>query len=169
MEKVQANRNHYITLFFAFSFGMILSNLIGQSREGAEPRNDYVLAYRGSDKTIEELPTLLAAKLIKLEEEFLENKTNLLEEAGLRFYVHDYAQTHSVSLDEAARKLFPLTPPAEQAVADFYQSNENTIQQPYFAVKRSIVEHLNTQQAKELRAETLATLIEKGDLIFYIR
>ena len=156
MEKVQANRNHYITLFFAFSFGMILSNLIGQSREGAEPRNDYVLAYRGSDKTIEELPTLLAAKLIKLE-------------AGLRFYVHDYAQTHSVSLDEAARKLFPLTPPAEQAVADFYQSNENTIQQPYFAVKRSIVEHLNTQQAKELRAETLATLIEKGDLIFYIR
>jgi antitoxin component of RelBE/YafQ-DinJ toxin-antitoxin module len=168
MEKVQANRNHYITLFFAFSFGMILSNLIGQNSQNKAGDEKYVLAYRGIDKTMDELPSVMAEKLTKLEAEYVAKKTGILEDAGIQFFIHDYAQTHALPLEKAVEQLFPADEPEEHLVAAFYQENENVIQQPYFEVKRSIAKHLRLQKMDALRAQTLQTLIDKGDLIYYL-
>jgi len=168
MEKVQANRNHYITLFFAFSFGMILSNLIGQSSQNKVSNKNYVLAYRGIDKTMVELPSELAKKLTKLEVDFVAEKTNILKDAGIQFFIHDYAQTHALSLEKAVEQLFPWDEPEERQIAAFYQANQKVIQQPYFEVKGSIAKHLRLQNMEVQRAEKLQTLIDKGDLIFYL-
>ena len=165
MEKVLGDRSQFILIFFAFSFGMILSNLIGQSaKEGLEPE-PYLLTYRGIDKDIDDLPEDLVTQLKALESDYQMKRLLVLHDAGLRFHLYDYAQQHELSLDQAGQRLFAMAAISEAELAEAYASSEELIAKPYYEVKGDLRKMLEQQQARTARATALNKLITKGDLI----
>lgn len=164
MSKNLTQRSQFIVVFFAFSFGMILSNLLGQQKNAAQGSDDYLINYRGMDKALVDFPEEIATKLMVLEERFQSRRQALLEDAALRFYLHDYAQQHGVTLEQAATELYAFKPPTEQELATAYQQHQAMLDKPFFEVKAALTQQLQQQQALAVRAQVLNTLLEKGDL-----
>jgi len=167
MESKPFSRNQFVPVFFAFAFGMVLSNLLHQRQNEVLPESSYLLAYKGIDKTIEELPADLADQLRALDQDYRNKKKALMNDAGLRFYVLEYAQEHEMSFDQAAEQLFSMDTPSEEALAGYYREHQETIGRPFFEVKASISRFLLQQRAKKLRQEALAKLDADKDLIIY--
>lgn len=167
--KAQAQRSQFIMIFFAFSFGMILSNLIGQAQEQApDVVSDAVMVYRGVDKFVEDLPEAISKEFIELSQSTQERKKQLLYNAALKWQLEDYAVKQQLSLEEAGNKLFHLSEPSDEQINAFYVSQADKINKPFYEVKEKIFQHLTRQQALDARHSKIAELIEKGDLALLI-
>lgn len=164
-----AKRIQFVPLFFAFSFGMILSNLLAQNAEKSGPPKSYELAYRGIDKMRDELPEEIAAELASEEGAYLRKRKALLESAGLRFHLHDYAQQHQLDLDAAAAALFKVKAPTEQEIAEYFRMHESRISKPFHEVRDAIATTLSHQNAEKLRRQRLDELLASGDLILFLK
>jgi len=67
MKKTKLDRSQFIMTFFAFSLGMVLSNLLSQSTvEPPKPEKEILFTYKGMDKTVEDLSPDKREKLQRL-------------------------------------------------------------------------------------------------------
>ena len=166
MKKTKLDRNHFILMFFAFTFGMILSNLIGQ-KHTLKPNDSApaLFAYKGIDKTENELsPDMKAAYNSLKEKEY-----RLLENAGLEQHLYQYAHDHSVSFEQAGKEIFDFKEPTEEQISQFYTVNKTVLNKPYFLVKETIKKQLSNLQVKQSKRKVLAMLKKKGDLVVLMR
>ncbi|MDX1451423.1 MAG: hypothetical protein R3183_02620 [Oleiphilaceae bacterium] len=170
MSKVHNQRTQLILMFFAFSFGMILSNLLGQGQlmKGKQATGEEILlTYRGIDKTIHDLPEEIAAAYSEVSEKLQREQVYLLHNAALQWQLNDYAAQHDLAMDEAAHRYFDWQTPDEQAISRFYHEQADRLAKPFYQVKQEINDYLSLQRAKQARQQRLAELIERGDLIVF--
>lgn len=168
MPKKEATQIQFVPLFFAFSFGMLLSNLLAENKPQVREDSTYELAYRGLDKTRDELPNEIARQLETAEKDYLQKRQDLLERAGLRFHLHDYAQLHQLDLDAAAEALFDIEAVSEEEIVDYFQSHKDKIDKPFYEVREAIAATLGRRKAELLRRQRLDELMASGDLILYL-
>jgi len=162
MSKTRIDRSQFIMMFFAFSLGMVLSNLLGQSKaESTEPTAEILFTYKGIDKTAEDVSHTIREKLNQL----AMKRYDLLERAALEQYLYDYAALEKLDLTQAGKNLFQLEAPSEQEVSDFFTQNMDKIKKPFFEVKSDIKKQLMILKAAQAKKTALDNLTARGDLL----
>lgn len=162
MNKKKFDRSQFIMIFFAFSLGMVLSNLLGQSQiEAIKPVTEILFTYKGVDKTIENLSSDKREKLQQL----ALKRYEVLEQAALEQYLHDFAASEKLDIAHAGNKLFKLEEPSKQDVNDFFTKHANQIKKPFFEIEADIKKQLTIQMVQRAKKEAIASLTEKGDLM----
>lgn len=169
MKALRFERETIIPLFFAFSFGMILSNLLAQQAQQpeAEPEKA-VMVYKGIDMTMAQLPPDQAEQFKRLHETYLRDGKVILENAALTLYVNDYAKNNSLSFESAASELFNISPPSEDEIEAYFLAHQATIGKDYFEIKASIQKLLEQERIRAQRDTLLNQMKTKGDLAFLI-
>ncbi len=169
MKQPHNTRSQLILMFVAFAFGMILSNLLTQSRalQEAPDREEVLITYRGMDKTLDDLPEDIATAYRALSARTAREQQLLLQTAALQWALAEYAQTHELSDEEAARAYLDWRVPDEQAIGAFYRQQSALIDKPFFEVKEEIARYLGAQQVKQVRQLRLTEMMERGDLILF--
>lgn len=160
--KEKLGRSQFILMFFAFSFGMILSNLLAQS--SAQTNKTQVaplFIYQGIDKTLDDVSPDIKERL----ESLYRKERHLIELAALEFHTHQYAQDQQVSIAQASEALFSMTKLDETKVSKFYQDNQAKIAKPFYEVKAQITAQLQGLQIKKVKTDLLKDLLEKGDIV----
>jgi len=164
VKKTKFDRSQFIMMFFAFSLGMVLSNLLSQSNNKVQkPVAEILFTYKGVDKTVDNLSPDNREMLKKLALE----RYALLERAALEQYLHDYAALEKLDIKQAGNKLFKLEAPSKQAVSDFFTQHAEQIKKPFFEVEGDIKKQLTINAAKKAKSETLAKLTARGDLVIF--
>ncbi len=150
-------------MFFAFSFGMLLSNLIAQNQAQEESTPQVpLLIYKGVDKNLEDLSPEFKERIIALDNQ----KRQTLELAALQIHIYQYAKDQGLSAVQAGEKLFPESERAVDAqhISEFYHENQEGIAKPFYQVKQEIASQLEYQRVLKLKEDLLASLQKSGDL-----
>jgi len=164
VSKPSFDRSQFIMMFFAFSLGMVLSNLLSQSKaEAPEPAAEILFTYKGIDKTEQDISTHLREALSGLVAE----RYALLERAALEQYLYDYAEIEGLEVAEAGEKLFKLEEPSKQEVSEFFTKNADKIKKPFFEVESEIKRQLVVLKAQQAKREALDYLASRGDLVIF--
>lgn len=156
-------RTQFIMMFFAFSFGMILSNLIAQSSaQKNAPQKAPLFIYKGIDKTLEDISHEFKDQILALEEK----KLQALELAAIQIHVYQYAQDNGMNIEEASEAIFPASERQvdTEQVSQFYNENRESIGKPFYQVESEIKERLRYQRVAKLKEDLLVSLKESGDL-----
>ena len=162
VKKTKLDRSQFIMMFFAFSLGMVLSNLLSQSTvEPPKPETEILFTYKGIDKTVEDLSPDKREKLQRL----AARRYALLERAALEQYLHDYAASEKLDITQAGNKLFKLEQPSNQEVSDFFIKNAEQIKKPFFEIEADIKKQLMIQMVKKAKNKAIINLMAKGDLV----
>jgi len=162
-ESQKPGRTQFIMMFFAFSFGMVLANLLAQNAAQKEVEERApLLVYKGIDKNLEDLSPEFKERISKLERE----RRRTLEMAALQMHIYQYAKDHKVSAEQAGKTLFPKSEYEvdSQRVSDFYHANQEHIAKPFYQVEQEITAQLEYQSVKNLKEQLLASLQKSGDL-----
>lgn len=169
MKRFRLDRETMIPLFFAFSFGMILSNLLGQQKLAlnSEQSADYVMTYKGVDMRIADLPEEMGQALSLLNQEHEIEQKELLEQAAVAMLINDYARSNGLGFDQAAEVMFDPGPIEDTAVEAYYRIHSAQLDRPYFEVQEAIRKHLRHQRIMGLRQQKLDNLKAMGDLAIY--
>ncbi len=150
-------------MFFAFSFGMILSNLIAQKRESQQTVELAPLfIYKGIDKQLSDISEPLQAKLERVSRE----RQYLLELAAIEMHIHQEAHKQGISLEAASEKLLPIASVSDEEISSFYTENKQSLDRPFYEVKDAITRRLQQTKVEQSKRELLASLIQRGDLAF---
>ena len=161
-KKAKFDRSQFIMMFFAFSLGMVLSNLLSQRQvEAPAQQAEILFTYKGKDKTIENL-SLSKREQLKL---LAEQRYAILERAALEQYLHDYAALKELDIEQAGKQLFKLEEPSKQEVSDFYTLHAEEIKKPFYEVELQIKKQMLIDLAKKAKVDALSSLIAKGDLV----
>jgi len=151
-------------MFFAFSLGMVLSNLLSQNKnEVQKPVVEILFTYKGVDKTEENLSPENREILQKLAAE----RYSLLERAALEQYLHDYAALEKLDIEQAGNKLFKLEEPSKQEINDFFIKYAQQIKKPFYDVEADIKKQLTIQKSRKAKSDALEKLTAKGDLMIF--
>ena len=162
-KKEKFGRNQFILMFFAFSFGMVLSNLITQNKPDRVVNESAPLfIYKGEDKTLDDLSVSLQEKVMRLDKE----KRHLLELAAIELHVHQYAHDHQISLLEAEKQLLPIESVSEEQVSRFYNENKERLGRPFYEVKDSIEQGFKNSAIENSKQALLEGLKASGNLAF---
>lgn len=155
-------RTKFILMFFAFAFGMILSNLLNQQSQtsSSKAKQEVLFLYRGLEKTENDISEPDKAKIMELNQ----SKIRVIESAALRQFFLDEATKQNISSDEAADKLLKFEAATNEEVNEFYEANKALIQKPFYEVKDVIKKQLDLIKVKDARRALLNDLIQKGDL-----
>lgn len=163
MKNKRVNRNQYIMAFFAFSLGMVLSNLLGQ-RHIEQPKKstaEILFTYKGIDKTLEDISIDKQKKLKQL----MQERLALLEYAALEQYLLDYAAAENIDIVKAGHKLFKLEEPSQKEISDFFTAHAEQLNKPFYEVEANIKKQLMIESARAAKGKAISDLIAKGDLI----
>lgn len=150
-------------MFFAFAFGMILSNLLhtqSQNKVGSV-QQEVLFLYRGIEKTDQDIVESDRKKLSEIHNQ----KVRLIENAALRQYFLEESQKQNLSVDEVALKLLEWEEVTDSEINQFYQQNQDSIKKPFFEVKSEIKQGLQSRKMNKARQELLEKLRVKGNLI----
>lgn len=162
VKKTKLDRSQFIMMFFAFSLGMVLSNLLSQSKaEPLKPMAEVLFTYKGVDKTVEDLSPDKRKKLQQL----AAKRYALLERAALEQYLYDYAASEQLDIAQAGNKLFKLEAPSKQEVSDFFTKHAEQIKKPFFEIEADIKKQLTFQMVQKAKNEAITSLMTKGDLV----
>tara|TARA_R110001599_G_scaffold213126_1_gene410869 strand:+ start:351 stop:860 length:510 start_codon:yes stop_codon:yes gene_type:complete len=155
-------RTQFIMMFFAFAFGMILSNLLNTQNNNKEPsyQPEILFIYRGVEKTQEAISESDRLKITELNQQ----KVKVIESAALRQHFLDQAQEQGLDVETVAEKILKWDPVSENEVNSFYQMHKDTIKKPFFDVKPKIKRNLELKRAATARESLLKELKTKGDL-----
>lgn len=155
-------RTQFIMMFFAFTFGMILSNLLNTQNNKKESsyQPEILFIYRGIEKTLADINE---SDRLKINELNLQ-KVKLIENAALRQHFLDQAQQQGLELEDVVEQILKWNPVVESEIASFYQSHKDTIKKPFFTVKSQIKRNLELKRAATARESLLKELKTKGDL-----
>ena len=149
-------------IFFAFSLGMVLSNLLSQNKaEAIKPVTEILFTYKGVDKTVANLSPDKREKL----EQLASKRYELLEWAALEQYLHDFAASEKLDIVQAGNKLFKLEEPSSQAVNDFFTKHAEHIKKPFFEIEADIKQQLTIQMAHRAKRDAISNMVVKGDLV----
>jgi hypothetical protein len=162
-ENLKPGRTQFIMMFFAFSFGMILSNLIAQSSaQKTEKANAPLFVYQGIDKTLEDISPTFRERIVSLDQK----KQHTLELAAIELHVHQYANDKGISIDQAGEELFPASKneELERQASEFYRENEQALNKPFYQVRDDIRARLEYQNIMKMKQNLLASLKESGNL-----
>jgi len=162
-KKASIGKDNFILMFVAFTFGLILSNLLAESskNKGGQVSNA-LFVYKGIDKLKEDISENLQQRLTQIEKQRLE----ILERAAIEQHIYQYALIEGITPDEAAQRLFHVDEPSEEQVSDFFQANVNQIKKPYFQIKEEIKKQLTKMQRIKTKDQVLDQLIKSGNLHF---
>ena len=162
VKKTKFDRSQFIMMFFAFSLGMVLSNLLSQSQgESPKPVAEILFTYKGVDKTVEDLSPDSREKLQQL----AAKRYALLERAALEQYLYDYAASEQLDITQAGNKLFKLEEPSREEVNDFFAKHAEQIKKPFFEIEANIRKQLIIQRVKKAKNEAITSLMLTGDLV----
>ena len=163
-------RTQFIMMFFAFAFGMILSSLLNtQSQTKAisernagqkEESREILFLYRGIEKTQQHIIEADRLKINDLDKK----KIELIKNAALRQYFSDEAQRQGTEVEEVAKQILDWKPVSVTEVNQFYELNKDSINKPFFEVKKDIKKNLELKLAGEARRKLVDELIQQGDL-----
>lgn len=155
-------RTQFIMMFFAFAFGMILSNLLNtQSNKKAAPSESEILfIYRGIEKTQQDISEPDQIKINQLNQQ----KIKVIENAALRQYFLDQAQIQGLGVDVVVEKILKWNEVSDEEINNFYLAHKGSIKKPFFEVKPQIKRNLELKHAASARESLLKELIIKGDL-----
>ena len=159
---VSPQRTQFIMMFFAFAFGMILSNLLSiQSAKNNEISEQEILfIYRGIEKTINDITEVDRLEIKELNQK----KIRVIEKAALRQYFSDEAKRQGLDIESAVKASLNWSEITESEINSFFLLNRDTINKPLFQVKAEIKKKLELKQAGHARKKLLEDLIIKGDL-----
>tara|TARA_R110002072_G_scaffold622_5_gene4797 strand:+ start:5347 stop:5856 length:510 start_codon:yes stop_codon:yes gene_type:complete len=163
MKKAAASqRTQFIMMFFAFAFGMILSNLLNtQSLESESNDGQEILfIYRGIEKTQAEMFEHDRYQINELNQQ----KIKLIETAALKQYFLDEAKKQSLDVEEVAKNILKWEPVSEAEINSFFEQNKHRIKKQFHEVKKHIKQNLELQRANSARRHLLDELIQAGDL-----
>jgi protein-disulfide isomerase len=163
-------RGTFTYVFFAFSFGLLISALVMKHTSTTHTDSSQALiAYKGVDKTLKDLPLSIAMPLFQIEKSVYEEKTRLLDEAAIRMYISDLAKKTKQTEDEVTAQLFKGNKISDKEVDAFYKANEAKIKQPFFEIKDRIAAYLKAQEIQKKRIALLDKLKESGDFALLIK
>ena len=163
-KKEKLGQNQFILMFFAFSFGMILSNLLAQKTEHLVSQTELALfVYKGIDKNKEDVSIEIQKELALLESK----KYKLVQRAALEQHLHQYAHDKQLNLEQAGLALLKIAAPTDKQVNEFYATNAELINKPFFEVKNQIQKQLAWQQIRSEKYKVLKDLTERGDLVIF--
>tara|TARA_R110001592_G_scaffold322098_1_gene600963 strand:+ start:10829 stop:11350 length:522 start_codon:yes stop_codon:yes gene_type:complete len=159
-------RTQFIMMFFAFAFGMILSNVL--STQSAKSSNkssnkspqEILFIYRGTEKTLNDIIESDRTQISELNDK----KIKLIENAALRQYFSDEAKQQGLDIESAVKKTLRWDDITESEINDFYLTNKGSIQKPLFEVRSQIKKNLELKRARYAREKLLEGLKIKGDL-----
>lgn len=164
VKQTKSNQNQFIMIFFAFSLGMVLSNLLSQNATEPEKKAIEILfTYKGIDKTVADLSSINHEALKKLDAK----RHALLERAALEQYLYDYAEKEQLTIALAGNKLFKLEEPSKQDINAFYAKHAEQLKQPFYEIKADIKRQLTIQMAHKAKTKALERLIARGDLVIF--
>lgn len=156
-------RTQFIMMFFAFSFGMILSNLLAQSNaQKLVKEQPPLFIYQGIDKTLDDISPEFRERIQVLDKQ----KRETLELAAIQMHAYQYAKEKNINIDQAGEELFPVSERRieESQISQFYSDNQATLDKPFYQVKHKIKARLEQQNVAKLKRELLASLEQSGDL-----
>ena len=155
-------RTQFIMMFFAFAFGMILSNLLHTQSLEAENNNEHeiLFIYRGIEKTQADMFEDDRLQISQLNQQ----KIKLIETAALRQYFLDEAKKQSMDVEDVAKKILKWDSVSEAEVNSFFEQNKHKINKKFYEVKKHIKQNLELNRANLARRLLLDELIQKGDL-----
>lgn len=155
-------RTQFIMMFFAFAFGMILSNLLNQQSQttSSKAKQEVLFLYKGIEKTENDIAETDKIKIIELNQ----SKVRLIENVALRHLFLEEAKKQNISQEEAADKLLNFLAATDEEVNQFYETNKDLIQKPFFEVRDVIKKQLDLIKAKDARRALINDLKQKGDL-----
>ena len=153
-------------MFFAFAFGMILSNLLSTAnfKSGEVAQQEILFIYRGIEKTVNDIAETDREQIREQINELNQKKIKLVEKAALRQYFSDEAKRHGMDIDAAVKKSLNWAEITESEINSFYLLNKDNINKPFFQVKSEIKKSLELKQARLSRERLLEDLKIKGDL-----
>jgi len=157
-------RDKFILMFFAFSLGLILSNLLSQSdmQEFDEVKADVLFVYKGVDKLKSDLSHSAQERLAKIDIE----RSEIITLAAIEQHIYQYASEKGITVHEAALDLFATKDPSEQQISDYFRQNSEKIDKPFFEVKEQLKAQLVKLKRLEAREHVLKDLIASGNLHF---
>jgi len=162
-KKAKVGKDSFILMFVAFSFGLILSNLLAQSSKSKSVEvSEALFVYKGIDKLKEHLSEELQQSYMQIEKQ----RIALLERAAIEQHIFQYAHKEGLTPDAAAQLLFKVDEPSEEQVNAFFQANKKTIDKPFFQIKEQIKKRLTQMQRIKTKNEVLDRLIKSGNLHF---
>tara|TARA_R110001599_G_scaffold60853_1_gene168972 strand:- start:872 stop:1381 length:510 start_codon:yes stop_codon:yes gene_type:complete len=155
-------RTQFIMMFFAFAFGMILSNLLNTQNNNKESsyQPEILFIYRGIEKTQEDISESDRLKINELNQQ----KVKLVENAALRQHFLDQAQQQGLELESVVEQILKWNPVSESETASFYQTHKDTIKKPFFEVMPQIKRNLELKRAAKARESVLKELKTQGNL-----
>lgn len=155
-------RTKFILMFFAFAFGMILSNLLNQQSQTntIDAKQEILFLYRGIEKTENDISEADKTKILELND----RKIKVIENAALRQFFLDEAVKQNISPEAVADQVLKVEAATDEEVNQFYEMNKALIQKPFYEVRDVIKTKLDLIKAKEARRALLNGLKEKGDL-----
>lgn len=163
MNKEKApQRTQFIMMFFAFAFGMILSNLLHTQNIHSEKKDTQktLFIYRGIEKTQTDMLESDRLKIAELNKLIV----TAVETAALRQYFLDEAKKQNKHVEEVAKSLLQWQPVSSEEIHDFYNKNKKILNKDFYEVEKYIKQNLEQKRAKLARQALLNDLVEKGDL-----
>ena len=163
MKKAAASqRTPIIMMFFAFAFGMILSNLLHTQsiRSDKKDSQETLFIYRGVEKTQVDMLESDRSKIETLNKQ----KITAIETAALRQHFLDQAKIQNIDVEDVAKQLLHWQPVSDEEVYAFYQQNKQRLNKPFYEVEKHIKLNLEQRQANLARQALLSDLKQKGDL-----
>jgi len=167
-KSMNMGKHQLIMLFFAFSLGMILANLLGNrffQEESALSDNTVLISFRGEDKFLGDLPDDFAEAYLDLEEKTRKQKEILLENAALLWYLREHAGSRELSEQAAFQALFSEAQVSKEEVSTYYRENEALIGKPFHEVRNVIRSRLLRSRGLEARERVLNEMRKSGDLV----
>jgi hypothetical protein len=156
-------RTQFIMMFFAFAFGMILSNLLAQSSaQRVEDEAPPLFIYKGIDKRLDDISPEFRTRIMELDDE----RRRALELAAIQLHVYQYAKDKNITPQQAGEELFPASQRAvdEAQINQFFNENRDELAKPFYQVKNEIKSRLEYQNVAKLKKDLLVSLEESGDL-----
>jgi protein-disulfide isomerase len=163
-------RGTFTYVFFAFSFGLLISALVMKHTSTAKADSSQALiTYKGVDKTLKDLPLTIAMPLFQLEKSVYDEKSRLLEEAAIQMYIGELAKKNKQTEDQVRADLFKVDKVSDDEVNAFYKANQAHIKQPFFEIKDRIAAYLKAQEVQKKRIALLDKMKKDGDLAILIK
>lgn len=166
----QQNRSKFTFAFAAFAFGMLISaTIMNAAKEPSTEPAPALISYKGSDFTLNELPTSVAMPYYEMEHEHFEQQRAFLEEAAIQLVVAEQAKAQNTTEIEAREQLLSVSPPSEEDINRFFEANKERINKPLYEIKNDIVQYLTQQKIREKRFSLLGELQSKGEFAILVK
>ena len=124
--------------------------------------DDALFRYKGFDYSATDLSPEVRQALFDLDMDYYNKHQQLLDNALVEIYLKQTAEERGLTLEATRAELLPVSPPTEQQIRVFYDSNKDRIPYPYDQVKGQISQML-MQQIEGAQKSALVASIKSSE------